>query len=99
MKKSENNKVDITLSKDDTALFSIGANDLKIFSVSDSALRPDILRTSFLGITGEYVAPPEILNTETGILSVEQDYIIPIVAIIAIIIGIFIVLKRKRNQH
>ena len=99
MKKSENNKVDITLSKDDTALFSIGANDLKIFSVSDSALRPDILRTSFLGITGEYVTPPEILNTETGILSVEQDYIIPIVAIIAIIIGIFIVLKRKRNQH
>lgn len=99
MKKSENNKVDITLSKEDTALFSVGANDLEIFSVSDSALRPDILRTSFLGITGEYVAPPETLNTETGILPVEQDYVIPIVAIIAIIIGIFIVLKRKRRQH
>jgi len=98
-KKSENDKIDITLSNDKTALFSVGANDLKIFSVSDSALRPDIFRTSFLGIKGEYTAPPETLNIETGILSVEQDYVMPVVAIIAIIIGIFIVLKRKRRQH
>jgi len=98
-KKSENDKIDITLSNDKTALFSVGANDLKIFSVSDSALRPDIFRTSFLGIKGEYTAPPETLNIETGILSVEQDYVMPVVAIIAIIIGIFILLKRKRRQH
>ncbi len=99
-KKSENNKIDITLSNDKTALFSVGANDLKIFSVSDSALRPDIFRTSFLGIKGEYTAPSETLNIEPGILSVEQDYVMPVVVIIAIIIGIFIVvLKRKRRQH
>ena len=98
-KKSENDKIDITLSNDKTTLFSVGANDLKIFSVSDSALRPDIFRTSFLGIKGEYTAPSETLNIEPGILSVEQDYVMPVVVIIAIIIGIFIVLKRKRRQH
>jgi len=98
-KKSENNKIDIILSKDQTALFSVGANDLKIFTVSDSALRPDILRTSFLGINGEYVALPETLNTDSGVLPVEQDYVIPVIAIVAIMIGIFIILKRKRKQH
>ena len=99
-KKSENNKIDIALSKDQTALFSVGANDLKIFSVSDSALRPDILRTSFLGIRGEYVAPPETLNTEPSIFPIEQDYLIPIFAIIsivAIIIGFFIFLRKRRH--
>ena len=98
-KKSENNKIDITLSKDQTALFSLGANDLKIFSVSDSALRPDILRTSFLGIKGEYIAPPETLNTEQNIFPVEQDSLIPILAIVSIIviIGIFIFLRKRRH--
>ena len=99
-KKSENNKIDITLSKDQTALFSVGANDLKIFSVSDSALRPDILRTSFLGIRGEYVAPPETLNIEPSIFPIEQDYLIPIfaiVSIVAIIIGFFIFLRKRRH--
>jgi peptide/nickel transport system substrate-binding protein len=99
MKKSENNKIDITLSKEQTLLFSLGANDLKIFAVSDYALRPDIYRTSFLGIQGEYTAPPEVLNTELPILPVDQNYIIPAVALAAIMIGIVIVLKRKRKQH
>jgi len=98
VEKSVNNKTDIILSKEQTALFSIGANDLKIFAVSDSALRPDIFRTSFLGIEGEYAAPPEITSADSQILLVEQDYIAPAIAIIAIMIGIFIVLKRKRKQ-
>ncbi len=98
VKKSENNKIDIILSKEQTALFSIGANDLKIFAVSDSALRPDIFSTSFLGIEGQYTAPPEVLSTDSQILPMEQDYVTPAVAIIAIIIGIIIVLKRKRRQ-
>ncbi|MGI0010822.1 MAG: ABC transporter substrate-binding protein, partial [Nitrosopumilaceae archaeon] len=98
VEKSENNKINIILSKEQTALFSIGANDLKIFAVSDSALRPDIFRTSFLGIQGQYLAPPDVF-AEPQILSVEPDYYLaPAVAIIAIIIGIVIVLKRKRKQ-
>lgn len=97
-KKSENNKIDITLSKDQTSLFSVGANDLELFSVSDSALRPDILRTSFLGIKGEYTATPDILNTDSGIFSVEQDYVIPVIVIVAVMIGVLIVL-RKWKRH
>ncbi len=100
-KKSENNKIDIALSKDQTALFSVGANDLKIFSVSDSALRPDILRTSFLGIKGNYTAPPETMNTEPSIFPIEQDYLIPIFVIatvVAIIIGFFIFLRKRRHS-
>jgi peptide/nickel transport system substrate-binding protein len=98
VKKSENNKIDITLIPEQTALFSMGANDLKIFVVSDSALRPDIFRTSFLGIEGEYTAPPDVF-AEPQILPVEPDYVVPAVAIIAIITGVVIVLKRKRKQH
>lgn len=97
IKKSENNKIDIILSQEQTALFSMGANDLKIFAVSDSALRPDIFRTSFLGIEGEYTAPPDVF-AEPQILPVEPDYVVPAVVIIAIITGVVIVLKRKRKQ-
>ena len=75
----------------------MGANDLKLFAVSDSALRPDMFHTSFLGIQGQYVAPAEIPNTEQQILPVDQNYVVPTVVIIAIIIGITIVLKRKRK--
>lgn len=99
MEKSENNKINIMLSKEKTSLFSIGANDLKLFAVSDSALRPDMFHTSFLGIQGQYTAPAEILNAEPQILPVDQSYVVPSVAIIAVIIGIIIVLKRKRKQH
>ena len=99
VEKSENNKINIMLSKEQTSLFSIGANDLKLFAVSDSALRPDMFHTSFLGIQGQYTAPAEILNAEPQILPVDQSYVVPSVAIIAVIIGIIIVLKRKRKQH
>ena len=98
MKKSENNKIDIILSKEQTSLFSIGANDLKIFAVSDSALRPDIYRTSFLGIQGQYIALPEVLNAESPLLPIEQDYVVPAVALVATIMGIILILKRKRKQ-
>ena len=99
VEKSENNKINIMLSKEQTSLFSIGANDLKLFAVSDSALRPDMFHTSFLGIRGQYTAPAEILNTEPQILPVDQSYVVPSIAIIVIITGIIIVLKRKRKQH
>ena len=99
VEKSENNKINIMLSKEQTSLFSIGANDLKLFAVSDSALRPDMFHTSFLGIQGQYTAPAEILNAEPQILPVDQSYVVPSIAIIAVIIGIIIVLKRKRKQH
>ena len=95
-KKSENNKIDIILSKNQTKLFSLGANDLEIFSVSDSALRPDILRTSFLGIKSDYTAPPEIVNNDLGVLPLEQDYIVPIIVIVAVILVILFLLIRWR---
>ncbi|MGQ0796062.1 MAG: ABC transporter substrate-binding protein [Nitrosopumilaceae archaeon] len=99
-KKSGNNKIDLTLSKDETSLFSVGANDLKIFSVSDSALRPDIFRTSFLVVNEEFDEPTEELNADLGTLSTDQDYLIPVLVIIAIIIVFFIFLrKRKQASH
>jgi peptide/nickel transport system substrate-binding protein len=96
-KKSENNKIDITLSRDETELFSVGANDLKIFSVSDSALRPDIFRTSFLVVNEEFEEPVENLNVDSGILSSDQDYVIPVLVIIAIIAAFFIFLRKKKQ--
>jgi peptide/nickel transport system substrate-binding protein len=93
-KKSEDNKIDIVLSKNETELFSIGANDLKIFSVSDSALRPDIFRTGFLVVNEEFEEAAEALNSDSGILSADQDYVVPALVIGAIIV-LFLILLRK----
>ena len=90
-------KTEIKLSKEQTSLLGIGANDLKIFAVSDYALRPDIFRTSFLGITGENQLPAQNFATNSQILPVEPNYLAAAIVIVAVI-GIVIALKRKRKQ-
>ena len=95
--KSTTDKLDITLTKEKSALLGIGANDLKIFAVSDSALRPDIFQTSFLGIAGESQIIPKISGKSANVLQVEPNYLVGVVALIAIGIGVVIVLKRKRK--
>ena len=97
-KKSENDKVEINLSKDETSLFSTGSNDLKIFSVSDSALRPDIFRTSFLGINGEYEEIIENVKIDSETLSSDANYLIPVIIIIAIILGVSIFLRKRSHN-
>ena len=88
----------LTLTQEQTDKFGIGANDLKVFAVSESVLRPDIYSVSFL-VTKDSAELPEISLSD--IQSVEDDNDFPSIA--AIVIGIIIVgsilyLRRSRKK-
>lgn len=97
MEKSVDGQVKIILSEENTALFSIGANDLMLFAISDSALRPDIFQTSFLAVTDETQVPASSLDVGPEVLYVETNYLL-ISGIVIGIIVILLVLKRKRKR-
>src|SRR5690349_10617185 len=86
----------IVLPKEKTSLLSMGANDLKVFAVSESALKPDIFYTSFLGIQGESPKMPEIIpEPHTQIASF--DYVVAGIVLVAVTVGI--VVSKKRKKH
>ena len=87
----------IILPKEKTSLLSMGANDLRVFAVSESALKPDIFYTSFLGIQGESPKMPEIV-TESGTATVSSDYVVVGIVLAAIAIGIVMVLKKRKKS-
>ena len=89
------NQVIIKLTSEDTKKLKIGTNQIKIFGVSNSVLKPDIYETNFL-ITNE---KSEIPKTEINIQTIgnEINYDVGIIAIIIaiIIIGIALFLKKR----
>lgn len=94
----ESDQVDIILSEEQTDAFGIGANDLKLFTVSEEVLRPDVFTTSFLVVNYNSKEIPVVaINSE--ILSSEPDYNIVylIVGIIAIGTITALVLKRRHS--
>ena len=91
----------LTLSGDQTSRFGIGANDLKIFAVSDEVLRPDIYSISFL-VTNDSNELPEVTLSDAQTLEQDSEF----TSIITIVIGIIIVgtilyyrRKRKKSQY
>jgi len=93
---SETGNTTIVLPKEKTSLLSLGANDLKIFAVSESALKPDIFYTSFLGIQGESPKIPEIVP-ESESTFVNYYYIVIGIVIFVIAVGFVIVLKKRKK--
>ena len=89
------NQVIIKLTSEDTKKLKAGTNQIKIFGVSNSVLKPDIYETNFL-ITNE---KSEIPKTEINIQTIgnEINYDVGIIAIIiaVIIIGIALFLKKR----
>jgi len=76
----------------------IGANDLKVFAVSESVLRPDIHNVSFL-VTKYSTELPEISLSDIQTVEDDNDF----VSIASIVIGIIIVgsilyLRRLRKK-
>tara|TARA_Y100000780_G_scaffold227791_1_gene244159 strand:- start:2098 stop:5082 length:2985 start_codon:yes stop_codon:yes gene_type:complete len=53
IKPSSNGKFQIELSKSDTTKLSSGPNQLKLFAISNDALKPDIYTTSIIGLKSE----------------------------------------------
>lgn len=89
----------LTLSKEKTGQFLIGANDLKVFAMSDNVLRPDIYRTSFLVVENptQELPTPVISDTRPGVISTNNyGYLIIIGG--AIGIGILLYVKNKLNS-
>lgn len=92
-----NNRFDLDVSGATSAMLLEGANDIKIFVVSEEVLRPDIYTTSFLALRGGVMPPDipldELESTTTG----DYEYAIYlIVGIGAITASIVYIARRKR---
>ena len=88
----------IDLSVQQVSKLGLGANDLKVFAISDSVLKPDIYSTSFF-VSNNVAEIPEISVYDTENLSETNDF----PGIIAIVIGLIVVgiilYKRKKSKR
>ena len=91
--------VTINISSDETKKLGLGANDLKIFAISDSVLRPDIYTTSFLAVSSAQQMPEPTISQTSKQSNQENSYAsIAAVIIGAAIVGI-IMIKRKQRKR
>ena len=86
----------IIVLQDKTANLIPGANDLQIFTVSDFAYKPDILKTSFLAVNGNYT-PVKTPNVAFGTTTTSSNYILGI-GLGAAVILIVIALRKARRK-
>ena len=89
----------LTLSEEKTERFLIGANDLKVFAMSDTVLRPDIFSTSFLVVDNptQELPKPTFSETQQSQISTNNYGYLVIVAG-ATAIGILLYVKSKLNS-
>jgi len=85
----------ITLSSEKTRELGIGANNIKIFAISDSVLKPDFYESSFI-VTKEKTELPINSIENVKFTENETDYKIWIIPIITII-GIIIYIKKRSH--
>jgi peptide/nickel transport system substrate-binding protein len=98
---SENIKVKdedmiINVSTEKTKKLGIGANNIKIFAMSNSVLKPDYYESSFI-VTNQKIELPTSNTDGIEFTEKKDDHIIWIIPII-IIIGIIIYLKKRQSQ-
>jgi len=86
----------INVSAEQTKKLGIGANNIKIFAMSNSVLKPDYFESSFI-VTNEKIELPTSNTDMIEFSEDESNYEILIIPII-IIVGIIIYLK-KRQSH
>ena len=101
MQNSGNGTFNITVPAEKTTQFTVGANDVKIFTVSSDAYRPDTFSTSFLAIKDGYDVPSGNVNVIEQSLSDNQNYnaiILPVV-VGAIIALVFTRMRRKKPME
>jgi len=85
----------INISSKESSQLNIGSNNIKIFAISNSVLKPDFYESSFM-VTDGTAEFPKINYDNTKFSEKEPEYWVWIV-VIAIIVGVSIYLK-KRNQ-
>ncbi len=98
IKQVQDGLTSIDLSVEQVSKFGLGANDLKVFAISDSVLKPDIYSTSFF-VSNNVQEIPEITVYDTENLSETNDF----PGIIAIVVGLIVVgiilYKRKKSKR
>ncbi len=91
----DENKSNIKLTSDITKKLQAGTNQIKIFGISNSVLKPDIYETNFIITKEKSEIPKNEINFQN--IKKEINYEIEIIAITiaAIMIGIIIFLKKR----
>ena len=89
------NQIIIKLTSEDTKKMKIGTNQIKIFGVSNSVLKPDIYETNFLITNEKSEIPKTEINIQTIGNEINYDVWIIVITIAAIIIGITLFLKKR----
>ena len=97
------NYVSLNLDNAKTEHFELGANNLKLFTISDKVLRPDIFRTSFFVVEPSGVDLPsyEISAPESGFEGGQDFFVVLVVILIIVGIGsvaIYKIKKRKKER-
>ena len=96
----QDNSSRLSLSEHQTNQLLLGANDLKIFALSDSVLRPDIFNTSFLVVDNPNQELPELPISESNQSTISNNnfgYIIIFAGII--ILGVILYAKTKLDSR
>jgi peptide/nickel transport system substrate-binding protein len=92
--KTEGNNIVLRVPSEKTKNFGIGANNIKIFAISNSVLKPDFYESSFI-VTNYKGELPTSLSDNIEFTEDKLEYEIWIIPIL-IIIGIIIFLKKRR---
>ena len=93
--KVKENPTVIKISGEHTKELGIGANDLKIFAISDTVLKPDFYATSFL-VTNDQNQLPEISQEGIQFRDNEETVLWFVLPIIGIIIAVAVFLKKRK---
>jgi len=89
------NPTTIKISGNHTKKLGIGANDLKIFAISNSVLKPDFYTTSFI-VTNEQDQLPEMIQQSSQLEANEETTIWVIIPVIVIIVIVIVYLKQRK---
>jgi len=93
--KTEGNNIALRVPSEKTKDLGIGANNIKIFAISNSVLKPDFYESSFI-VTNYKEELPTSLSNNIEFSEDKLEYEIWIIPIL-IIIGIIIFLKKRRS--
>ncbi|HJJ22387.1 MAG TPA: ABC transporter substrate-binding protein [Nitrosopumilus sp.] len=92
--KIDENSIAISIPSENTENLGIGANNIKIFAISNSVLKPDFYESSFI-VTNDKTELPTSLTDNIEFTENKSEYGVWIIPIL-IIIGIVIYLKKRR---
>ena len=89
----DGNNITISIPSENTKDLGIGANNIKLFAISNSVLKPDFYESSFI-VTIDKTELPESLSGNIEFTENKSEYWIWIIPIL-VIIGIVIYLKKR----